>query len=406
MSRTIQVGSFQWMKSLNKSTILNIIRLHGPISRAEIAKMTKLTPPTVTNIVGELLESNLVIEAELGESTGGRKPIMLKINADAFTVIGIYAGAKKVRGVVANLEGEVQHTVLMEVPPRPTAEVFVELVKKAISRLLDCVDLQTRPCLGIGVGMHGLVNPEKGVSIFAPNLNIRDLPLKDRLEQAFQLPVEVENDVRALALGESWFGLGKDIADFICIHVGTGIGAGIILDHELYRGPAFSAGEIGHTTIDLDGPRCGCGNTGCLEALAAGPAILTRVKKAIEEGRPTVLTEWVNGEMERLTGEMVHRAAQQGDDLAVQVLADTGRYLGIGLANLINILNPSRIILSGGVARAGQYVLEPLKETVKERAFSAAAKDIAILTSRLGENGAAIGAMTLVLQQLFLPSYA
>lgn len=129
MPRTIQVGSFRWMKTLNKSTILNMIRLHGPISRAEIAKMTKLTPPTVTNIVGELLESKLVIEAELGESTGGRKPIMLKINADAFTVIGIYAGAKRIRGVAVNLEGEVQHTVHVEVPPEPTAEAFVDLVR-------------------------------------------------------------------------------------------------------------------------------------------------------------------------------------------------------------------------------------------------------------------------------------
>ncbi|WP_335342375.1 ROK family transcriptional regulator [Polycladomyces zharkentensis] len=406
MSRTIQVGSFRWMKTLNKSTILNMIRLHGPISRAEIAKMTKLTPPTVTNIVGELLESNLVIEAELGESTGGRKPIMLKINADAFTVIGIYAGAKRIRGVAANLEGEVQHTVHVEVPTEPAAEVFVDLVQGAIRQLLELADLRTRPCLGIGVGMHGLVDTEKGVSIFAPNLNIRDLPLKDRLEQAFQLPVEVENDVRALALGESWFGLGKDIADFICVHVGTGIGAGIILNNELYRGPSFAAGEIGHTTIDLNGPKCGCGNMGCLEALAAGPAILSRVREAIRQGRSTVLAEWVNGETGRLTGEMVHRAAQQGDDLAIEVLADAGRYLGIGLANLINTLNPSRIILSGGVARAGHFVLEPLQKTVRERALSAAAKDVAIMCSRLGDNGAAIGAMTLVLQHLFMPSYA
>jgi glucokinase-like ROK family protein len=394
------------MKTLNKSTILNIIRLHGPISRAEIAKMTKLTPPTVTNIVGELLESNLVIEAELGESTGGRKPIMLKINADAFTVIGIYAGAKRIRGVAANLEGEVQHTVHVEVPPEPTAEVFVDLVQRAIRQLLDRTDLQTRPCLGIGVGMHGLVDTEKGVSIFAPNLNIRELPLKDRLEKAFQLPVEVENDVRALALGESWFGLGKDIADFICVHVGTGIGAGIILNNELYRGPSFAAGEIGHTTIDLDGPKCGCGNVGCLEALAAGPAILSRVREAIRQGRSTVLAEWVNGETERLTGEMVHLAAQQGDDLAIEVLADAGRYLGVGLSNLINTLNPSRIILSGGVVRAGHFVLEPLQKTVRERVLSSAAKDVAIMRSRLGENGAAIGSMTLVLQRLFMPSYA
>jgi glucokinase-like ROK family protein len=394
------------MKTLNKSTILNIIRLHGPISRVEIAKMTKLTPPTVTNIVGELLESNLVIEAELGESTGGRKPIMLKINADAFTVIGIYAGAKRIRGVAANLEGEVQHTVHVEVPPEPTAEVFVDLVQRAIRQLLDRTDLQTRPCLGIGVGMHGLVDTEKGVSIFAPNLNIRELPLKDRLEKAFQLPVEVENDVRALALGESWFGLGKDIADFICVHVGTGIGAGIILNNELYRGPSFAAGEIGHTTIDLDGPKCGCGNVGCLEALAAGPAILSRVREAIRQGRSTVLAEWVNGETERLTGEMVHLAAQQGDDLAIEVLADAGRYLGVGLSNLINTLNPSRIILSGGVVRAGHFVLEPLQKTVRERVLSSAAKDVAIMRSRLGENGAAIGSMTLVLQRLFMPSYA
>ncbi|GGE16961.1 N-acetylglucosamine repressor [Marinithermofilum abyssi] len=402
MPRSMQIGSFRWMKSINKSAILNVIRLHGPISRAEIAKHTKLTPPTVTNIVAELLESRLVVESDLGQSTGGRKPIMLTINAEAFCVVGVYAGAKRVQAVSADLNGNILEEAELPIPTRPEADVFIAIVKEAVKTVIQKAREQSVPILGIGVGMHGLVDPDKGISIFAPNLGLKDIPLRTLLEKEFDLPVEVENDVRALALGESWFGQGKDVGDFIVVNVGTGVGAGIMLEHRLIHGPSFTAGELGHTVIDLDGPPCSCGNHGCVEAFASGPAMAKRALARIREGIPSSLSGRVEAGAS-VTGKDICRAAEEGDPLARKVLAETGRYLGIGLANLVNLFNPTKIILSGGVIRAGDFVLEPLKETVKNRALSVPAKEVSITVSELGTHAQAIGAFTLVLQKMFEP---
>ncbi|KLU62442.1 N-acetylglucosamine repressor [Peptococcaceae bacterium CEB3] len=394
------VGSFQWMKLQNKSNILNTIRLQGPVSRAEIAGLTGLTPPTVTNIVAELLEADLVIESELGESTGGRKPIMLRLNADGFYVLGVYAGISKVKAVSAGLDGSIRQRAVRSLPKEPSREHFLNLVKEV---LYEVMEGSNEKYLGIGVGMHGLVDTERGLSIFAPNLKLRNIPLKAELEAEFNLTVEVENDVRALALGESWFGQGQGLANFICINVATGLGAGIVLDHKLYEGSSFTAGEIGHTTIDINGPQCTCGNHGCLEALAAGPAIAERARGRILQGDSSLLKAWTDGRLEEITAKMVHDAAKEGDALSIGVLADTGRYLGIGIANLLNTLNPSRIILTGGVAQAGDFVLGSLKETVAKRALETPARAVSIVTSEMGEDADAVGALTLVLRRIFTP---
>lgn len=403
MSHPLQTGSFHWMKSINKSTILNVIRLHGPISRAEIAKKTKLTPPTVTNIVGELLESRLVVESELGESSGGRKPILLRINSGAFYLVGVYAGAKKLRAVCATLDGQIVCENERVLPHQPNQATFLHSLKEIIQHVIDESKANRQQFLGIGVGMHGLVDPVRGISIFAPNLPLRHVPIKEELEQEFSLPVEVENDVRALAIGESWFGQGQGVSHFVCVNVGTGIGTGMILDYRLYQGATFTAGELGHTTIDMNGPKCGCGNYGCLEALASAPAMVNRAYRLLEAEKPSRLREWIPTGEESLTKEHIHRAAQAGDPLAIQLLEETGRYLGVGMANLINTFNPASIIVSGGVFRAGEFVMKSLRRTVEERALQEPARAVRIVTSQLGPNGTAIGAFTLILNKIFTP---
>lgn len=401
MTKAIEVGSFQGMKSLNKSAILNIIRLHGPISRAEIAKLTQLTAPTVTNLVTELMESRLVVESYLGESTGGRKPILLRINASAYYIVGVYAGTQKVRAITAHLDGQIVHQAEFKYPSPLSKEQFLDTVGEAIQRVIEKTDQRPEAFLGIGVGAHGLVNPQTGRILFAPNLNLRNIDLKDYLAARFDLPIIVENDVRALTLGESWFGQGQGIANFICLYVGTGVGAGIFLDYQLYRGATYTAGEIGHTTIDIHGPKCSCGNYGCLESLAGGLALARRAREAILLGKKSILEEWVNGKVENIHGELIYEAAKLGDAVAIEALAETGRYLGIGIANLINTYNPSRIILSGGISRAGQFILTPLREVVSQRALSTSAQESSIVFSDLGGDAIPIGAFTLLLDKLF-----
>ncbi|ADU29305.1 ROK family transcriptional regulator [Evansella cellulosilytica] len=398
-----QTGSFEGMKSLNKTAILNIIRLKGPISRAEIAKMTKLTPPTVGSIVGELIDSKMVIE-ETGESKshGGRKPIMLTINASSYYVIGIYGAREIIHTVIATLDGKISYSNEEKLSTPPTKDEYIDLLKNGVEKVLQQKRIKQNKVLGIGVGMHGLVDPQKGISIFSPHLHIENIPIKQELESAFDIPVLVDNDVRTLALAESWYGEGKDISNFVCLSVGLGIGSGIMLNGEIYTGQYHSAGEIGHTVVDINGPRCQCGNYGCLEAYASELAIISRVKKGLRLGRSTIINDWIKETDSQLTIEMVFDAAEKGDAFVLEVLEETGRFLGIAVANLINILTPSKVILEGRIFEAGgNTLLSPLKEIIKKSSLRSYSDDVSIVTSDLGKKGMVIGAFTLVLKELY-----
>jgi len=397
-------GSFQLMKSLNRSLILNLIREKGPISRAEIAKITKLTPPTVSNLVKELLESHLVIESNLGESQGGRKPTMLVINAKEFYVIGIDVGTKSIKGVVSDLNANIVTKRSLPVSLPATNHSFVDLMKNCIRQLLEADNIPLEKYIGIGVGMHGVVDVATGTSLFAPNLQLRNLPLQDELEKEFNLPVKIENDARAMALGESWFGNGSGADHIVCVNVGSGVGAGVIINGKLFHGEHFISGEVGHMTIDINGPKCTCGNYGCLQTFTSGPAIAERIRREISLGKQSLVADMVNGDLDIIDGKMVYEAALKGDQISINALSEAGRYLGIGLTNIIHILNPKRIIVGGGVANANHFVLDSARETIQNRCLSESAKQTEILLSKLGEDATAIGAVTLILQELFSPS--
>lgn len=397
-------GSFEGMKSLNKSTILNLIRLKGPISRAEIAKMTKLTPPTVGTIVNELLEEDMILEETgIGKTQGGRKPLMLTINSSAFFVIGVYAAAEVIHTVIATLDGQIAYSDERKIVSLPSKEQFLDMIKENIHFVIQNSHINLESIIGVGVGMHGLVDPEEGVAVFSPHLNLENIPIKDNLEQEFNLPVFVENDVRTLALAESWYGEGQDVSNFICLSVGLGVGSGIVINNEIYNGPLNTAGEIGHTIVDVNGPRCRCGNYGCLEAYASEHAILNRVQKGIRLHRATLITEWTHGEENLLTIDMVFDAAKQGDQLALEILEDSGRFLGIAIGNLINILTPSKVILEGRLFEAGEVLLAPLHQMVKKCTFRTSTDKETIARSTLGKKGMVMGAFTLVLRKLFTP---
>ena len=397
------IGSFKWMKSLNRSLILNTIRTHGEVSRAEIAKITKLTPPTVTNIVAELLDNKLVIESDLGASTGGRRPIMLRINAEAYHIVGVDIGIRRLRAVVTNLNADIKASETLALPSRVDQVALIGHLIDTVKLVLQKANISEKDLMGIGIGMHGLVDPSMGKAIFAPNFGLRDVSLREPLEQEFQVPVHVENDVVAFAFGESWFGEGIDTGNFIAVNIGEGVGAGIVLNGQLYKGATYSAGEIGHTTVDMNGPKCTCGNYGCLQSLVSGPALVRQAAQRMLAGEPTLIRELCGGDPESITGEMIDSAARQGDALAIDIFKRTGRYLGIGLANLINTLNPRKIILGGGVTNAADLFLEETRRTIHERAMDTPASAVSIVITNQGEYASAIGAVTIVLDGLFSP---
>ena len=400
MSKEFITGSFQRMKSTNLSIVLDLIREKGPISRADIAKLTKLTPPTISNLTKELLIRELIMEKSLGESSGGRKPTLLTLNSERHYLIGVDIGSHEMNMILTNLMGESKHCLVQTIPTPVTKDLLLSLLIKGIRDLTDFAP-EPDKLVGIGVAMHGIVDVSKGESIFAPNLNLHHIPIKDILEEEFGHMVVVENDVRAIAHGHQWF--KPEIAsDIAYINVGRGIGAGLIIGGELYLGHDFISGEIGHMAIDLHGPKCSCGNHGCLQTFATGPAIADRMRMKLSQGERSMLSDKLAGGIDgTITGEHVFEAAEAGDLLAQETLREAGRYLGIGLTNLIHIINPERIVLSGGVIQAKKYLLDSVQTTIQERALTEKAKRTEIVISSFGNQATVMGAVSLILRKLF-----
>jgi len=385
----MQRGTFQLMKSVNKSMILNKIRTSEPISRAQIAKDTKLTPPTVSSIVRELIEQKLVTESELGESKGGRKPTMLLVNKNGFYVIGVDAGPKTIECILSNLSGQIKDRIVVSIEFPLTNDSFLDLLKSGIQKILQSVEERSK-ILGIGMAMHGVVDVETGTSLFAPILQLSNIPIKEELEQEFDLVVQVENDARAMALGESWFGEHGNPSSMMAVNLGSGVGAGVVIDGKLYHGSTDLAGEVGHMTIDMKGERCECGNRGCLESFASAPSIVNRANKMMPEKNITSSRE-------------VYELALQNDKECVELLQRTGAVIGIGLTNLIHVLNPELIIIGGGVSKSERFILRPIRETIRMRGLTKEAKETRVVVSELGDDATILGAVALLLVELFDP---
>jgi len=252
---------------------------------------------------------------------------------------------------------------------------------------------------GIGIGAPGPLDREKGLVIVAPNLGWHDYPLRDKLEQATGLPVSLDNDANCATVGEWWIGAAKGGRNVVGMTIGTGIGGGLILDGKLYHGSSDVAGEVGHTTIDPTGRRCGCGNYGCLEAYASGPAIAVRAREALEGGEASALTVMAGGDVSKITAQTVYEAAKTGDRIASEVVRETARFIGTGIANLLNVFNPDVVVLAGGVAQAGEDLFTPLRAEVKRRAFKPAVDACRIVPGALGGNAGLIGAVKMFLER-------
>ncbi|WP_182200835.1 ROK family transcriptional regulator [Paraliobacillus salinarum] len=392
----MQTGSFRWMKSLNKSIILNKILNSGPISRAQIAKETNLTPPTVGSIVKELIEQGIVKESTLGISRGGRKPTMLVIDYQGFYVVGVDAGPTEVETILTDLSGKVIERYSLPISEKVTEASFLGILETGIETVLQNYNQNKDKIIGIGIAMHGVVDVETGTSLYAPNLDLRDVPIKKTLEDKFNLMVIVENDARALALGEVWFGQGRDSESMVAVNIGNGVGAGITVNGKLYHGDSSIAGEIGHMTVDINGRTCSCGNKGCLQTIISGPAIAERAVQQLYQAPQSVLKQ-----ISSITGESIFQAAEAGDSYAVKLLEETGEYIGIGLTNLIHIMNPSKIIISGGVTGARTYISDKILKTISKSALTLKAKQTEVAFSDLGEQATALGAVALLLAELF-----
>ena len=270
----------------------------------------------------------------------------------------------------------------------------------AIDDLLNVNNIDPSQLDSIGIAAAGAIDIKRGLITLSPNLpGWNDIKLRDIVQEKYKVSTFLLNDASAAALGEHHFGAGRDANNLILLTVGTGIGGGIIVNGELYSGSFGCAGEVGHMTIDVNGPRCSCGNTGCWETLASGTAMAREAKKRIGQGEKSSLIEIVGGKIGDITTENIGTAAQDGDHLASDVITKSAIYLGIGMVNLVNIFNPEMIIVGGGVAKLGDLLLEPARRVVQERAFPISAQAVRIVAAKLGDEAGAYGAAIYALKQ-------
>jgi glucokinase len=309
-------------------------------------------------------------------------------------VIGIDLGGTNIKGALLDFEGKIiekyEIATLANAGPEAVAGRIIQVAKILTKGIGDKI-------VGMGVGVPGQPDQSTGSVIFAPNLRWRNVPIIPMLRPSLDFPMFLENDGNAAALGEKWCGAGRDAVNMAAITIGTGIGCGIIINRRLYRGSGGVAGEISHTVVLPDGPQCNCGKRGCLETLTAAPALIRQAQIAIDRGRTTSLAV-----VENLAAKDIFMAAENGDVVAGEIIQDMTHYLGLGLANLINILNPDLVAVGGGVSRAGELLFKPLREKTLAYSLEAAARTARIVPAQLGNDAGSIGAGAVALQELEL----
>ena len=298
--------------------------------------------------------------------------------------IGIDVGGTNVKLALVNENGQIVYSNSVPTRAEMGYEFTVNNIKQAIYELLKETKLEAKDIQGIGFGFPGQVDYKAGIVRNAPNIpGWVEVPIAKLIEDEFNIPTRVDNDVRCAALGELNYGAGKGCENMVCITVGTGIGSGLIINGKLVRGASNAAGEIGHIKLQMhEGPICGCGDTGCFEAFASGPSIVAMAEEYIKGGKSTKFREMANGTA--ITPFIVCEAAKAGDPVAQRIFTIMGEYLGIGLASVVNLLNPEKIIIGGGVADAGEILMRPLVDTLRKRAMKIAGSAVEVVPAQLG----------------------
>ncbi|MCL6520940.1 MAG: ROK family transcriptional regulator [Firmicutes bacterium] len=396
----MRTGDRDLIRDLNISIVLNTIRQHQPIARTEIAARTGLSPATVTGITARLLAEGWIREAGFGEASGGRRPILLRLDARSRFSVGVKLAADEVSAAVGDLGADLLEVVTLPLPQE--APGIVEQVAEAVLRALRGAGVARSAVIGVGVALPGVVDPVRGLSLFAPWHPWEHFPLKSQLEERLGLPVLLENDANAFTLAERWFGAGRGAHHLVGVMISAGIGAGVVIDGHVYRGAAYAAGEIGHLVVEPEGPACVCGQHGCLEAVAGDRALAREGARLLQAGRAPVLARLAGGDPARVRRQEVVEAARRGDAACRQLLERAGETIGRAVAAMVNTLNPEAVVVGGGLPdQAGPLLLEPLRRAVDRHAFHAPGHSFRVLPAGLGERAWLVGALTLAVEEAF-----
>ncbi len=377
----------------NTQIVLKTIYTNGPISRAEISRVSALTPPTVSDVVSELIIDGLVEEVGHAPSSTGRRAILLQVADDSRQLVGIDLSRRDFRGALANLRGQIDHRVDLPLQGRD-GDAALALVYDLVDVLIESA---SSPLLGIGIGAPGLVDASKGVLQQSVNLNWRYIPLGNLLQKRYNLPVYMANDCQAAALAVYTFGPHiDDELPLVVIKLDWGVGAGIIINGKLLHGTPVGAGEIGHVKVVENGVRCACGNYGCLETIASSRGVIRRVK-ALLDSNPRSSTNKFIATSDQIDMDTVFKLFESGNEDVRQVVLETGQALGIMAANLVGVLGSCRILLRGEVARFGQLLIETMREEMDKRTLPSLSRVSDVGQTNVGTDIVIQGASALIL---------
>lgn len=379
-------------KEHNKKLILNTVYVQGEISRADIARLTKLTRATVSSIVGELIEDGLIDEIGHGKSLGGKRPILLKILDNSRQLIGIDLADNEFRGGLVDLNGVIVNRIKIPVNDKSGKDAL-GIVYDLIDRL---VAASTSRLLGIGIGTPGLIDAREGKVRSAINLAWQDLPLRKLLKDRYNLNVYMANDCQVAAVGEYIFNYRGTIPNLIVVKVGRGIGAGIVLNRNLYQGDDFGAGEIGHIGIKENGLQCVCGNKGCLETIVSNEAVLNNAKHFAQNNPKSILHQFLTTQ-NSINYDSVVKAFKSGDKEVRKFIHDIGRCIGITLANMVGILNIHNISIAGNICDFGEELLIVIQQEISKRSMPTLNKNTSVAFSNMGEDIIIQGAAALLM---------
>lgn len=407
----IRRGDRRLMAEMNRNLVFNVLRT-GAVSRADVVRTTGLSPATVSAIVADLIESGLVNEIGQGKSRGGRPPQVLRINDERNYAIGLKLMARGVFVVVTDIRAEVLYAEMVEIDWAPfsadnplggrarpgEASSVLDQLCTAIEEAAERAGVGMTKVVGVGIGLSGLVDTDSGICRYSPTFDWHDVAVAGPLSKRLARPVLVDNDVNALTVAEQWFGRGHGVDDFIVVSVGEGVGAGIVVAGNIYRGADGAAGEIGHLPVAGATVQCRCGRYGCLEAVSNDRAVSFYVREAITAGAPSSLRDLSPAE---LTIPAIRVAAEGGDRVAVAALEKAGTMLGFGIASLVNLLNPRLVIVSGEGTQGGPLRWEAAMSAMRDRCFAGIDRNVDFFVDSVDDIAWARGAACVVLGELF-----
>ena len=402
MGPSYQTGDQTLVREINLSTVLRALQQAAPLSRARLASLLGLNKTTVSSLIEELLERGLVHQVGQDTSGGGRPATLLGINPEAGCTIGLALGIDFISAVLTDFTGQVRWRHREETDPSESQDTILFKTLRLVDQATAVSASYTASLLGLGLAIPGIVNIKEDTLIFSPNLQWRRVPLGETFAAHTGLPVFIDNDANAGAVAEHLFGVAQQARDFVFIFAGVGVGGGLFLNGELYRGAGGFAGEIGHTNFMSEPYRapCMCGNRGCWETFTNQYSIIERVRARLAVRRDSLIPRLMAEQNAPLTLPLILEAAEQNDKEAIEALVEAGSALGMGIANLINIFNPEMVVIGGTLSLAGKYLLPAIQETVEKTALPEIFQQAQMLLSAFGPDASVMGAAALVVEAI------